>query len=381
MEVNQRAEPERVENNVPKVLFLTNLAPPYRIPVWEELGRAVDLTVGLLERDVRWNKDLPRERAQDWHLDAAPPSRWLAQGLPAWRFGRRDRIFYLLPPLTARRCAGFDVVILGGWESPAYWQVARIARAAGARTLGFYESTLDSSRYSRGPVAAARRRFFRQLDGVVVPGISAERAVEARGARRVWRGFNAVDVSRFAEARPEASEHDGGHRFLFVGRLTAVKNVESVLRAFADMPPDCTLGIAGSGGEQGRLRQLALELGVTDRLRWHGYVEYGRMPALMAGHDSLVLASKSEPWGLVVNEALASGMHVVVSENCGVAASVSDMPGVYLCSVDSDSIRRGMQESLANWRGRIVAPPILAHTPETFARVFRSAIKDVLECS
>ena len=70
---------------------------------------------------------------------------------------------------------------------------------------------------------------------------------------------------------------------------------------------------------------------------------------------------------MVVNEALASGLQAVVSDRCGVAEFVENMPGCYITSTDPRSIADAMAKSRQNWNGYIDAPQILDYTPERFA--------------
>jgi len=76
----------------------------------------------------------------------------------------------------------------------------------------------------------------------------------------------------------------------------------------------------------------------------------------------------------VVNEALAAGLHAVVAETAGVAASVSGMRGVFLTQTSPESIARGLLQSKTAWEGPIDDPAIMEFTPERFAQVFLDAL-------
>jgi len=68
-----------------------------------------------------------------------------------------------------------------------------------------------------------------------------------------------------------------------------------------------------------------------------------------------------------VNEALASGLHAVVADKCGVAEFVKNMEGVFICSTDQKSLKYAMDASSQKWIGHIENPEILKFTPENFA--------------
>ena len=74
-----------------------------------------------------------------------------------------------------------------------------------------------------------------------------------------------------------------------------------------------------------------------------------------------------------MNEALAAGIHAVVSDRTGVAAAVADMAGVYIASPAVTDLARAMSESRAGWRGPIEKPEILAYGPGELAEIVLNA--------
>jgi glycosyltransferase involved in cell wall biosynthesis len=305
--------------------------------------------------------------------------------VPTVRWSLGERQLYAPRTVGSLPGQGFDALVLAGWESPAYWAAAVRGRRAGARLVGFYESTLASHAFRKGPIARAREFYFRQLDAVVVPGEASLKAVLAMGVEesKVYVGFNPVDVAGIHKAAEEArakmnSVHSREHRYLFIGQLIERKNVASLIKALELLPDnEGTLAIAGTGHLRGELERLRDELGLRDRVTFMGAVPYERVPELLADHDTLVLPSTEEVWGLVINEALAAGLHVVVSHSCGVADSVRDMTGVFLADPESESIAAAMAESKSLWAGPVVKPAILEKTPQAFADVVLRAAAGV----
>ena len=98
-----------------------------------------------------------------------------------------------------------------------------------------------------------------------------------------------------------------------------------------------------------------------------GHRNQEELAQLYAASNTIILASTNEVWGLVVNEALASGLHVVVTDKCGVAEFVQDMDGVFICRTDPKSLQEAMNRSSHQWNGYIEEPEILKFTPERFA--------------
>ena len=91
-----------------------------------------------------------------------------------------------------------------------------------------------------------------------------------------------------------------------------------------------------------------------------------------------MLVSDNEVWGLVVNEALAAGLHVVISDQCGVSHSVKRMKGVYIWYEDEESLDEVLRRSAREWNGPIQNPEILEFTNERFAQTFLDSFDYVL---
>lgn len=360
-----------------RVLWVTNLAAPYRVPLWQALAQSVELTVCLLESPDSLHRDGRNLRGQDWVTRAVPGVRTVTPRCARLTLHEDARLYTLLDPRLIAELHRADVVLLGGWESPAYWQVLTAAKLLGRATVGFYEGIPASHRWRAGPVAAARRAFFAGLDGLVVPGpAAAEAATAIRGhSRGLAVGFNAVDVEAFHEiALTAGGRSSSGHRYAFVGRLISLKRVPDVIAAFAAIAtPDDELFVVGQGPDEAACRAAAERWGVVEAVHFVGPLPASSMPALMASVDTLVLASNREVWGLVVNEALAAGRHVVVAENCGAYGSVAGMRGVYAVRAGLDNLEDQLRASRHDWSGPIEDPEILAFTPGRFAETFASA--------
>ena len=188
--------------------------------------------------------------------------------------------------------------------------------------------------------------------------------------------FNPVDVSWFhSYAQSHRIQQSTGHSFIYVGQLIERKNVASVIRAFAAIRNEFdTLTIAGVGPLEQSLIELVKDNGLSGSVSFVGHQNQEALAELYATSNTLILASTNEVWGLVVNEALASGLHVIVSDLCGVSDFIKDMEGAYICTTSVESISLKMHESRRNHTGAIKDPEILKYTPERFAEQLLSTI-------
>jgi glycosyltransferase involved in cell wall biosynthesis len=160
-----------------------------------------------------------------------------------------------------------------------------------------------------------------------------------------------------------------------VGQLIARKNVGALLEAFAQVRgPDDTLSIVGTGPLEADLRARAAGLGLHGAVTFHGHLQQDGLIEVYAAASTMVLPSTREVWGLVVNEALAAGLHAVVSTKCGIAPSIRDMPGVVLADPTVEGLAEGLRESRDRWTGPIADHPIRRHTPDALAAAVSAAV-------
>lgn len=365
-----------------RIQWLTNYPAPYRRPLWESLAEHDALDVVLLENADQFRAH-PGNRGSDWMI-TDPPRGYRVFVRPTWAIRRGEHRYYVSRPRGQAPAIDEvpDVVVLGGWESPAYWQASHAARRAGIPRVAFYESTLLSQQFAGGPIGAVRSRFLRSMDAVVTPGPSAADAVAAAGVPRdaIHVGFNAVDVAAIhAEAslhRERERRHGRGHAYLFLGQLVERKNPHGALEAFRRIArAGDRFTFVGSGPLRAELEASTAGLDVT----FIDHLPYDQVPRLLARHDTLVLPSFEEVWGLVANEALAAGIHTVTSDRAGVSASVAGMRGAFVCGVTPSEIATGMAASRESWTGPIASPEILEKTPRAFANVFRQACEAAVQ--
>ncbi|HTT25694.1 MAG TPA: glycosyltransferase family 4 protein [Thermoplasmata archaeon] len=168
---------------------------------------------------------------------------------------------------------------------------------------------------------------------------------------------SAVDVTRF---RPEV---DGGpvrarlgiegRRVLaFTGRLVPHKGVDEILRALVELPPDVVLLVIGSGPRLGSLLTLARRLGVEDRVRFCPQVSDEELPSYLRAADLFVFPSQNrlEGFGLVIAEAMAAGLPVVVADMPGVREVIAE-------GVEGLLVEPMIAEDLANKIARLLGDP------------------------
>lgn len=254
------------------------------------------------------------------------------------------------------------------------WLGQQASLRRGVPTVSSYHT--DFSRYTveygvpwlRGTVQRYIGRFHRRSRRVYTPGMAAQQELRALDLDdvEVWgRGVDTVlfHPNRRDELIRELHAPANAFVFLHVGRLAAEKGVERLLDAYARakraMPADrpIHLVVAGSGPRENELRATALPdvtfLGNLDRRT--------SLPQLYASADAFLFASHTETLGLVILEAMASGLPVIAAPAGGVADHLRD-------EVNGLAYAPGDVPAMADAMVRLVTTPALARRLAVGAR-------------
>jgi 1,2-diacylglycerol 3-alpha-glucosyltransferase len=185
-----------------------------------------------------------------------------------------------------------------------------------------------------------KRRIIGLFSSGLVGGTPHRAYMQELGmpADRIFLGYDAVDNRYFSEEARKtgvsSSYLDEKRKpyFLASARFIAKKNLPRLLRAYSlyrkqalalnDSGSVYDLVLLGDGAQRSELWKLRSELGLADFVQMPGFKQYEELPAYYAHAGAFIHASTTEQWGLVVNEAMASGLPVLVSNRCGCAADL-----------------------------------------------------------
>jgi glycosyltransferase involved in cell wall biosynthesis len=223
------------------------------------------------------------------------------------------------------------VVVTASFRPFIMLSAARWAHFRNRRTVLFYETTPWDKR-RRAPVETVKRWTLRQYyDAAFVGGSVHRDYLKELGMpeHRIWQPYDVVDNDYFAakaalvRADPERWRKTLGlpdRYFLYVGRYAPEKNLLRLLEAYALYRESSAAGwslvLVGDGPQRSELERYVSSTGLEGVFLKH-FAQLENLPAYYALADCFVLPSTVDPWGLVVNEAMACGLPVIVSKLCG----------------------------------------------------------------
>jgi glycosyltransferase involved in cell wall biosynthesis len=340
----KRAEPIRGAGKVTRMAVLNSHPIQYFAPLYAYLNTAPDLEVTALYlsdfsirggrdcgfgRDVKWDVDLLNGYRSVFFGDAArtrePGGFWSLVAPQVWnelRSGRYDVVWLHghnyaanLIALTAAKTAGLPIMMRGEThlELPCHAVKSLLRRPLMGGLYHFCDRLLA--------IGSANAAFYRAMG---VPD------------HKIFLVPYSVDNDRFIKS---ASLTDGQRRdvrrrynvpidrpsVLYAAKFTPRKRPRDLLEAARRLKMETdhkfTVVMVGSGELEQELRAFCTDHAL-DNVLFPGFVNQTELPALYAASDVFVLPSEHEPWGLAVNEAMCSGLPVVVSREVGCVADL-----------------------------------------------------------
>lgn len=314
----------------------------YNAPLFRELARRPELTLKVFYgwegtahqadpefgHEVSW--DVPLLDGYDWELT---PNRSRDPG--THHFGGLDNPTMI----PATQAWGPNAVLVYGWSNRTHLRVLRAFKGR-VPVLLRGDSTLLSG--AKGLRRLVRRPLLRwvysHVDLALYPGRRNREYLEAcgvAGPRLAWMP-HCVENGRFSDgesleqqaaaARAALGIRPDQAAFLFAGKLIGHKQVGLLIHAFetSQRDNDSHLIIVGSGPLERELQERARG---AAHVHFLGFRNQSEMPLIYRLGDLFVLPSSSETWGLAVNEAMASGLPVVLSDRVGSAPDLAADPG------------------------------------------------------
>jgi len=300
----------------PRVVYWFNQPTPYVVARFNAVACHTDLEFEAWFSEVR-------QADRSWTVDERA-WRFPARYIPSRHFGPLS----LRVPVPELRATKPDVFVLE-YDRLNLALGAMVGRVA-AKRLGFrvlpnFDAWSDRQWWRE----AAKHLLFRSIDGVKVPG-SDGAALARRYGTEPWRAFTvrqSIDLNHYATALELSADERRARRdalglrgcvFVYVGRLWRGKGLDELVTAYqglaAEVGSAVSLLVIGDGVDEQRYRRAFESM---PRAVMTGFIQQAELPQWYALADCLVFPTHGDPNGLVVEEAMAAGLPVIVSDACG----------------------------------------------------------------
>lgn len=225
-----------------------------------------------------------------------------------------------------------DVVAVNGWYDRAALEALAWCLENKVRAVVMSESAAGDEKRIWWKEKLKQIIVGRFAAGLV-GGVRHADYLEALGLskKNIFIGYDVVDNDYFEREADQARSRKAfwqqeknlpENYFLIVSRFIQKKNIPFIIRAYHDYLKNANgqgwdLYLLGDGPLKPQLQNLTAELGLQKNIHFEGFKQYSELPIYFGLAKAFIHASTTEQWGLVVNEAMAAGLPVVISERCG----------------------------------------------------------------
>ena len=373
-----------------KVVLVTNIPTPYRIPLFNELNRQLQqenwslhvIFAAATYKRRKFSVDPDSFEFNHSFLHAATIQRDDVERTTFLYNGLNKALLHLKP----------DAIIVSGF-SPATARV--FARHLIFRTPYFIWNGSVISPYRKdGLIKSIYRKILASnAAGCIVYGSRARKYIESLGVtpEKINIAINTVDADYFRDAVKCCKENHAAAsppRLLCISYLSPRKNIQQVLevmRRVVETRPNVILDLVGDCEQREELEKFSKEHGLEHNIIFHGYVQKESLPPLMANASAFLFQTDFDIWGLVLNEAMAAGLPVFCSPNAGAADDlIRDQQNGFIVDFNQPKEVAAQvlglidQPDMLNAIGQAATASISKHASlELSARGFVSALKSL----
>lgn len=300
-----------------KVAFFINFMPPYFVSTWEALAKNI--------KSLRIYVSQPMESNRPWAVYWGTLDVHIQKSIRYMNTHRHtqfvDKVHVDIPydTLFSLRKYRPHVIISQDYGMRSIMALVWRSWHREVKIINYFRVTQQTEK-GRGVARNLIRRWLTpRANAILVNGCSGERYVTERGAKseNVFHVTSVVDVSRFLQLSIDRPDELAERRLLYIGQLVARKGLEQFLDALTRWaqknPNTCVeVSIVGDGPLAHKLSNLC-DVASNIKLQFFGNVAYGEIYNYFSQNGILVFPTLGDEWGVVVNEALASGLPVLGS--------------------------------------------------------------------
>ena len=281
------------------VIFVTDIPAFYKIKLYNEVSKKKKVfVIFLYEGSALRNKDFyNNEILFDYVI-----------------LNKKNKFIQLISLNKEINSCKYNELVISGWNLLEFWFLALCKPKK--KNLGVAESTIYESK-TTGLKGCMKKLFLSRTKKMFVPGESNYQLIKSLGYKREIVKTKGVGLyNRIDTGIIDFSEKKDIRKFIYVGRLSPEKNLDFLIDYF-NKKNDLELIIVGFGPLENELREKA-----SSNIKFLGAVNNKELYKEYQKADVFVLASLSETWGVVVEEALNNGLPVLLSNRVGAAGEL-----------------------------------------------------------
>lgn len=290
-----------------EIIYITHLPSFYKNNIFNEIAKNKKILVIFIGKYSKQRKsDFIDSKFNFEHLF-----------LQEIEFEKVQRIRTIKNLISILKTLSFNKIIVGGWELPHFWAALIYCKVfkKNIKTASIIESSIIESKLNF--LKLNIKKLFLFFNDYVIAASNGEHKdliLKINPKKKIFIA-NGVGIPNLFYSNPIKTDlslqmlHKEDSRqndFLYIGRISKEKNIDLLINAFENDKHNFKLNIVG-----GELK------GDFKNIKVYGYMNNKELRNFIKLHKALILVSISEPWGLVVDEALICGISVIISKNVG----------------------------------------------------------------
>lgn len=279
-------------------VIVTHIPAFYKVNLYNELAKKLKILVIFISENTneKRSEDFVTLNNSNFEFLVLSPGSFQDRSV----FQNLKKIKKILKDIKYKR------ILVGGWDLIEFWYVV-LFYTKQKNCLALESTVLESN--TKGLKGLIKKVFLFRIDSAFASGklhVELLNELNFKGNVKITKGVGLINTPSYT---PVVKKFE--NKFIYIGRLSKVKNIDFIIRAFNNFP-DKFLTIVGEGEEIDYLKSIS-----SSNIIFSPPVKNSDIKNVLAKHDVFLLPSLSEPWGLVVEEALYFGLPVIVSKNCG----------------------------------------------------------------
>jgi len=315
-----------------RLLFITNIVNPYQLDLFDSLSEHYTLSViyfSETEKDRSWRLSWRSARYDSIILETGFLNRCV-QKISHDLYFQLSLIPYLL------RFSGSRIVISGSYYSPNTWLALFISKITGKKVYWMGDQI--------NPRASTLKKTFKKifllplfsmLDGLLAVGRVAAESYRGHGYRGpITVVSHSINCQRFDGDR---KPNEGLVKIVMPGSLIYRKGIDIGVKAFLEalnrVSESCELRVIGNGPLMSQFKNAYRDY---PQIKFLGFKNPEDVDQELLSADIFLFSTRYDSWGVVVNEAIAAGIPLVVSNQCGASELVGEQSG-FVCESENIS--------------------------------------------